>query len=114
MVVQVLESTVAAILVLITIVYLFTPIDISTNFSEMGYNCLKDLDNKGLLSHYASNDMEQDLKNDLEICLPLDLTVRICRTTDCMTDLPEKEIYTSSYLLSEDVPILINLWMWIK
>jgi len=109
MVTQTLEATLGAMIVLIAIVVMFSPITIKEDFSQIGYNCLKNLDNKGSLDYYVLNGMTEELRNDLESCVPIEFDIKICKTTDCTTVLPDKDVYVTSYLINTN---LINLWMW--
>jgi len=119
--VKTLESVIAIVLILISIVFLF-PEKTRTEpqISDTGYNCLKYLDFKGVLRYYAVNDLESNLISDLRSCLPpiLDYKAKICTTSICNTQLPEyTTVFLSSYLIAgEDSvePTLINLWVWSK
>ncbi len=90
-------------------------------FSDQGYNCLKYLDQKGLLRYYVYNDLVGDLNNDLRDCLPSisDYTFKICSTSSCITSIPpDKSTFLSSYLIAGNTTNydhrLINLWIWLK
>ncbi len=119
--IKTLEAGIAIVLILISMVFLF-PEKTRTEpqISNVGYNCLKYLDYKGILRYYAVNNLESDLILDLRSCIPpiLNYTVKICSTPTCITELPENEtIFLSSYLIAGENsidPKLINLWIWSK
>jgi len=116
-----IESIFGAILILITLLNIYTiqtrPND---NLSELGYKCLKNIDNEGLLRYYALNALNLELNNNLRECLPftIDFKFKVCSTSDCTIPLPkDKSIFLSSYLIAGDDsfnPSLINLWIWSK
>lgn len=118
-VIKTLEAALAVIIVLIAVIFVFTPQPKSEpQISNIGYECLNYLDNKGVLRYYAVNNLESDLKSDLKTCLfPMfNYTARVCTTAYCSVQIPEnKTVYLSSYLIAGDdtmKPTLINLWIW--
>jgi hypothetical protein len=119
--IKTLEALISAIILLATIVILFSPLVFSQpQIPSISYNCIRDLDNKGFLRQYAENYQLDDLKNKLKDCMPsnLDYSAKICNTPACNPDsLPNKEVYVTSYILAGDQNSenrLINLWVWFK
>jgi hypothetical protein len=119
--VKTLEASIAIVLILISIVFLFPErTKNKTQISHAAYDCLKYIDNKGLLRNYAVNGFESNLVSDLRACIsPLyDYTVKMCTSTACNSQLPSnKEVFLSSYIIAgEDTfrPTLINLWIWLR
>ncbi len=117
---QTLEQVLGSVLVLTILITLFTPRP-TTNLqlSALGFNCMKDLDNKGLLRYYAVNNLINDLNNSFQSCLAaFNYDFKVCFTTDCNGSLPtNKDIFLSSYFIAGDSdfkPRLINLWVWLK
>jgi len=117
--VKTLESALAIVLVLIAVIFIFSPQPKpEPQISNIGYNCLKYLDDKGVLRYYAVNNLESNLKNDLKNCLfPMfNYIAKICKTASCSIQTPQnKTVFLSSYLIAGDEtisPTLINLWIW--
>ena len=120
--IQTLEQTLGSILILTMLITLFNP-SFSTSHSQLsnvGFNCLKDLDNQGPLRNYAANNMTTNLNTSLQQCLSaFNYDFKICSSPlDCSTNLPtNKDIFLSSYFIAGDTaykPTLINLWVWLK
>lgn len=116
-----LEAAIAIVLILVSIVFLFTGKEITEpQMSVTGYECLKNLDNQGLLRYYAVNDLGDSLSASLKTCIPslLNYTTKICSTSACSTILPvNKTVFLSTYLIAGDNslnPRLVNLWVWLK
>ena len=117
--VKTLEASLAIVFIFISMIFLFpyrsNDVD---GTSDITYLCLKDMDNSGYLRHYASNNMEAELNQELGSCIPssLNFTARICTTSDCSTQLPSgKNVYLSSYVIAGDnslMPALIDIWVW--
>jgi hypothetical protein len=91
------------------------------NFSDISYSCLGMLEQKGLLRHYVSNNMNTELNNNLRDCLPsvADFKFKICSSSSCMdTTIPyNKTVYLSSYLIAGENTYdrkVINIWVWSK
>ena len=118
--IKTLEAVLGVILIVIPLFTLYTPQRIEEQLSDIGYNCLKDLDNKNLLKYYAINNMNTELNNSLRDCLPylIEFNFKICKTSVCSINVPEnKTVFLSSYIIAgyETVdPTLINLWLWSK
>jgi hypothetical protein len=111
-----LEAAVAIVLILASMVFLFAGKETSEpQLSATGYECLKNLDDQGLLGYYAANDLEDSLNASLKTCVPplLNYTTKICATSTCNTLLPEnRTIFLSSYLTAgynSFNPRLVNL-----
>jgi hypothetical protein len=116
-----LEAAIAIVLILVSIVFMFTNKEITEpQMSATGYECLKNLDNQGLLRYYAANGLEDSLNADLKTCIPplLNYTTKICATSTCNTVLPiNKTVFLSTYLIAGDNsfnPRLVDLWVWLK
>lgn len=116
-----LEAAIAIVLILVSIVFLFTGNGITEpQMSNTGYECLKNLDNQGLLRYYAVNDLEVSLSDSLKACIPplLGYATKICSTSACSAVLPvNKTIFLSTYLIAGDNsfnPRLVDLWVWLK
>lgn len=116
-----LEAAIAIVLILVSMVFLFTGEEVTEpQMSVTGYECLKNLDNQGLLRYYAANDLGDSLNADLKACIPplLNYTVKICATSTCNTLLPiNKTVFLSTYLIAGDNsfnPRLVDLWVWLK
>ena len=119
--IKTLEALIAGMILLASVVILFPPSVIAqSQVPSISYNCLKDLDNKGLLRYYAENFQASELEDSLKSCLPstLDYKVKICDSSDCNPDsLPNKEVVLSSYVISGDQKSenrLINMWLWFR
>lgn len=117
--IKTMEAGIAIVLILASVVFLFTQKEeYEPQLSSVGYNCLKNLDNSGILRYYAENKMESSLISDLRDCIPplFNYNVKICITSSCISQLPsDKDIFLSSYLIAGDdsiEPTLINLWVW--
>ena len=119
--IKTLEALVSSIILLATVVILFSPLLFSQNqIPSISYSCLKHLDNQGLLRYYAENNMLNDLNNELKNCMPsnLDYSSKICNTPTCDPGtLPDKEVYATSYIIAGDQNSenrLVSLWVWYK
>jgi len=118
--IKTLEAVLGVILIIIPLFTLYTPQRIEEQFSDIGYNCLKDLDNKNLLRYYAVNNNTIELNNSLRDCLPylIEFDFKICTTSVCSVNVPEnKTVFLSSYIIAgyeSTEPTLINLWLWSK
>lgn len=118
--VKTLEAAIAITLILVSVVFLF-PEKVKTEpkISDTAYNCLRNLDNRGVLRYYAVNNLESNLISDLKGCIPplFDYVVKICTTSTCSISISNKEVFLSSYLIAGEnsiKPTLINLWVWLK
>jgi hypothetical protein len=116
-----LEAAIAIVLILVSMVFLFIGKEITEpQMSATGYECLKNLDNQGLLRYYAANDLGERLNADLKTCIPslLNYTTKICTTSTCNAVLPlNKTVFLSTYLIAGDNsfnPRLVDLWVWLK
>jgi hypothetical protein len=115
------EAVIGALILMVGVMSIY-PIEGSSDFhfSDEGYNCLRYLDESGLLRSYAYNGMTDELNNSLYDCLPkiTGYAFSVCMTTSCTTSLPSgKSVFLSSYLVSGEnsySPRIINLWLWLK
>ena len=120
--VKTMEASLSIILILATVVFLFSgDKNYASQVPDKPSICLQYIENRGLLSYYAFNDMKVELEDDLRSCMPpsFNYTVSICQSSSCSSDsLPlGKEVFVSSYLVAGDKemkPSLINLWFWSK
>jgi len=123
-----IEAIIGALILLVGVMSIY-PIEETREFyfSDQGYDCLKYLDQKGLLRYYIYNDLVDDLDDSLRSCLPLiaDYKFQICSTLPCISpgEGPKgvRIIKRSSYLIAGENkattnydPKLINLWIWLK
>ncbi len=113
-----LEAIIGSVIILLALSTYFTFTPISKISTSIGYDCLREADNKNVLRYYAANNFIEDLNSFLRNCLPTtyDFKVKICNKLPCNETLPEnKSITISSYLISGYTnfqPLLINLWVW--
>jgi len=119
--IKTLEAVLAAIMLLSVAFYFYsTPQDDFSNIARTGEACINELNNQGLLRYYGSNNMEIDLKNAMDSCLPdiLDYDVKICMSDNCKPSKTTSEnVYTVDYVITgEDSiqPIIVRLWVWPK
>lgn len=117
--IKTLEAGIAIVLILVSMIFLFSDrARKEPQLSDIGYNCLKYLDYKGVLRYYAVNNLESSLISNLRGCIPpiLNYKARICTTTSCNTQLPtDRTVFLSSYLIAGENTInnvLINVWVW--
>jgi hypothetical protein len=117
--IKTLEAGIAIVLMLVSIVFLFIQKNVyEPQIADVGYNCLKNLDNNGTLRYYTENKLESNLISDIRSCIPplFNYTVKICTTSVCISQLPSgKTIFLSSYIIAGDNsfnPTLVNLWIW--
>jgi hypothetical protein len=116
-----IEAIIGTMILLVGVINIY-PIQESQEFyfSDQSYDCLKYLDQGGLLRNNVYNNMIDDLNNSLRSCLPgiADYTFQICSSLPCTTTLPtDKSTFLTSYLMSgssEYDPRIINLWVWMK
>jgi len=118
-----IEAILGAVILLVGIMSIYpTEETREFYFSDQGYNCLKYLDQEGLLRYYIYNDLTDDLNNSLRNCLPpiSDYSFEICLTSSCIsTSIPsDKSTFLSSYLVAGNTSNydhrLVNLWIWLK
>ncbi len=116
-----LEAAIAIVLILVSMVFIFAGEEIrEPQISATGYECLKNLEDQGLLRYYAVNNLEDSLNTSLKTCIPplLNYTAKICATSQCSAVLPvNRTIFLSSYLIAgydSFNPKLVNLWVWLK
>lgn len=123
--IQTLEAVVGALLIMVAIIYFYTPSTKipESELSKIAYNCLKNLDDKGLLRHYMASEYRQELKNALKDCMPESTDFYVCTTVEanCYNIIPEqapknKTVILADYLVyGEHVAIsteIIKLWVW--
>ncbi|MFH0928736.1 MAG: hypothetical protein V1818_00060 [Candidatus Aenigmatarchaeota archaeon] len=115
-----IEAVIGTLILLIGVISIF-PLEQEGEFqfSYHGYDCLKYLDDAGVLRRYAYNGMNAELNSSLYNCLPrtAGYAFKICSSSPCIETLPEKDVVLSSYLVSGETtydPRIINLWVWSK
>jgi hypothetical protein len=123
--VHTIEAIMGTLILLVGVISIY-PIEERQEFyfSDEAYDCLKYLDNEGLLRYYIYNNLVDDLNNTLRSCLPgiSDYTFQICSSLPCTTTLPsDKSTFLSSYLIAGENkatinydPRIINVWVWLK
>lgn len=116
-----IEAVIGTLILLVGVMSIY-PIGGSTEiqFSETGHDCLKYLDDSGLLRNYVYAGMTDQLNNSLGLCLPqiAGYTFKICSTLPCTETVPaDRSVFLSSYLLSGEKKYdarIINLWVWLE
>jgi hypothetical protein len=119
--VHTIEAIIGTLILLVGVISIY-PIEDRQEFyfSDQSHNCLKYMDQQGLLRHYAYNNMIDSLNSSLRSCLPgiSDFTFQICSTLPCTTTLPaNKTTFLSSYLLAGESDYdtrIISLWVWLR
>lgn len=114
-----LEAALAVVLILSSIAFL-APNNSSrqADISEKSYECLSNLDASGKLRYYATNGMEEELKDNIRSCIPYNYKydIKACQTVSCGAEIPEGiSVYTANYIISGyDTynPFLIRIWLW--
>lgn len=125
--IHVLEAMIAALLILSAAVVLYQgrqaapSFDVST-MKETGYNCLKNLDSKGMLRFYLLANDSQSARNELRSCLPntVNYTTAFCAGDDLAcsnyTLHGNKTTALADYLVAGEgstfQPSFINLYIW--
>lgn len=117
-----LEAMIAALLILSTLVSVYsfskqeTAFDTAT-IRESGYSCIKDLDGRGILRHYALSNDTAGIRSYMQTCLPrsLNFSVRFCPS--CAPDVPgNKTIVSINYIIAGEAalfqPTNANLFLW--
>ncbi len=119
-----LEAMIAALLILSTVVSLYSFPKQQENpdavtIKEKGYSCINDLDNRGLLRHYALSNDTIGIRSYLQECLPkaLNFSASFCQA--CAPDTPgNKSIVSLSYLIAGEgtlfQPTNAILFLWSK
>jgi len=118
--IKTLEASIAVLLILATVIMLYdSPVSfVEEDFSDIGEQCLQKIENDGVLRYYAMNDMESEIEDELDDCMPgINHKVEICSSADCSTTgLPESTVVLVSRLVSGDQyeiePKVVNVWMW--
>ena len=119
--VHTLEAVIGTLILLVGVMSVY-PAEEKTDFyfSDEGYNCLRYLDESGLLRSYVYGGLTDELNNSLRNCLPpiAGYMFKVCSTYPCMETLPsDRSVFLSSYLISGEKvyePRVINVWLWLK
>ena len=90
-----------------------------TGLGERGFNCLKGLDESGLLREDAMDDNSTGIESNLQDCLAgMNYTVSVCRETCVIASLPENQtVVVASYYIAGDLeadPLYVKLNMWLQ
>ncbi len=124
---HILESVLASLLILSSLLYLYGSLPARSQFSsltarDVGYNCLKDIDNQGLLRNYTLTNNTAGLNNSLYVCMPrlVNYTVSFCMGDQVLCSgysAPgNRTVVLTSYMVagegSKFQPTLIKLYMW--
>lgn len=116
------EAVLGVMIILLGVIMVY-PIRAKTEvqLSEIGYVCLKELDQEGTLKYYVENDLTFDLNTSLRNCIAqiADFTFEICDTAVCNPNTvpDDKEIFVSNYLVSGYETYeanLVSVWLWLK
>ena len=117
-----IEAVLGVMIILLGVTMVY-PIRAKTEvqLSEIGYLCLKELDQEGTLKYYVENDMTSNINTSLKSCIPqiADFTFEICSTVICNPSVipNNKQIFVSNYLLSGYETYeanLVSVWLWLK
>ena len=116
---QTLEAIIAIGIALLAVTMILTPQTLQErrDLSEAYFNCIDSMENRGLLRYYAENDMEVEIYNDLDACLPglVNLSVKICSDSDCISSMSEDNVQSYNYFVAgydDPDPKLIKVWLW--
>lgn len=90
-----------------------------TGLLERGHDCLKGLDESGLLREDAMEDNTTGIEDNLEDCLAgLNYNVSVCRSDCTASSLPENQtVVVASYFIAGHVeadPLYVKLNMWLQ
>jgi hypothetical protein len=116
-----LEAIIAGFIIVSSLLFLFRPLAMETydvGVADRGYNCLKYLDESGLLREDAMDDNYTNLENNLQDCMAgMNYTVQICRGTCTAASIPENQTtIVANYFIAGDVdsdPLKVKLSMWL-
>lgn len=117
-----LEAVIAGLIIVTALLFFFRasgPDEIYTmGMSERGYNCLKYVDDSGILRGNATSDNYTNIETGLQDCLAgLNYTVQICRYVCTSASIEENvTVVVSDYFIAGDVepdPLYVKLSMWL-
>jgi len=117
-----LEAIISGLLIITSILFFFqfsgTSDFYSMGVSEIGYDCMKSLDEHGLMREHALNGDAASIESGLQECLGgLNHSVQLCENTCSQATSPENNtVIVSSYFIAGDVepnPMEIRLNMWL-
>ncbi len=115
-----LESMIASILLLSVLLIVYNgsvqPHEFGTvSIAESAYNCLKDLDNRGILRYYALNN-DTKIRGYIRPCLPMSLNFSIGFCETCATTNANKTVVSIKYIIAGDgsrfQPTTVNMLAW--
>ncbi len=115
-----LESMIAGILILSTILIIYngsveTSSFESVSMADSAYECLKYLDSKGILRHYALNNNTQ-INAYISSCMPKTLNFSIGFCDGCATANTNKTTASIIYIIAGEGstfnPIVVNMLVW--
>ncbi len=117
-----LEAMIAALLIMGTLVTVYSYAKQQEGFDavtirDKGYSCIKDLDVRGLLRHYALSNDTAGIRSCLRACLPRSLNFSIHFCASCAPDVPgNKTIISINYMIAGESalfqPTNANLFLW--
>lgn len=119
---HIVEAVLGVMIILLGVIMVY-PVRTKSEvqLSEIGYVCLKELDQEGTLKYYVENDLTSNLNTTLRSCITqiADFTFEICDTAVCNANAvpDDKEIFVSNYLVSGYETYeanLISVWLWLK
>ncbi len=117
-----LEAMIAALLIMGMLVSVYSYSKQQEGFEaatikEKGYSCIKDLDSRGLMRHYALSNDTAGIRAYIQNCLPKSLNFSINFCSACAPDVPgNKTIVSINYLIAGEAalfqPSNANLFLW--
>jgi len=115
------EAILAGFLILSSLLFFFKAPNLgdtsTVGVSEMGYDCLRSLDENNELREYAMNNDNVSIGNKLQHCLDINYTVQICRDVCNSVAAPANQtVVVSNYFIAGDKdidPLYVKLNMWL-
>ena len=87
----------------------------SVSMADFAYNCLKDLDNKGILRYYALDNNTQ-IRSYITSCLPRTLNFSIGFCNGCAAANVNKSVVSIKYIVAGEgstfQPTSVNMLVW--
>jgi hypothetical protein len=117
-----LEAMIAALIILSALVTVYSFSRQQENFGsaaikEKGYSCIKDMDSRGILRHYALSNDSAGIRGYFQGCLPRTLNFSVSFCASCAAGLPgNMTIESVNYLIAGEgatfQPTSISLFLW--
>lgn len=117
-----LEAVIAGLIIVTALLFFFRTGGVDETYdmgmAERGFNCLKGLDDEGLLRDDAMSNNYTNIESGLQDCLAgLNYTVQICRNV-CTSAYVEEDVTVavSEYFVAGGVtpdPLYVKLSMWL-